>query len=128
VFERIRADWRRGRALKYVKLGEPFNYTWKTESAGEVFVRVRFDADGDTLVLTIREIGAADPIDSGGRLVKADLGLRELRTILDWVGDMAADLGYTRLRVEGPRSKRPQGHQRFEFDVDRFRRRREAAG
>ncbi len=127
MFERIRADWRRGRALKYVKLGEPFNYTWKTASAGELFVRVRFDADGDTLVCTIREIGSADPIDPDGRPTKADLGLRELRTVLDWIAGMAADLGYTRLRVEGPRSKRPQGHQRFEFELDRFRR-RETAG
>jgi hypothetical protein len=124
VFERIRADWRKGRALKYIKLGEPFNYTWKSKTAGEIVARVRFDAEGETLVMTVREIGSV----AHQSTERVDWGLREIRDMLEWVAGMAADLGYTRMRLTGPRAKRAQGHQTFEFDLERFRRGSGAAG
>ena len=63
VLERIRADWRRGRARQSSSSASPVTYTWKTASGRRGLVRVRFDAEGDTLVFIVCEIGSADVID-----------------------------------------------------------------
>jgi hypothetical protein len=122
VLSKLRADWRRGRATRYIKLDEGVNYSWSTKTAGEVVVRVRFEAHGETLVMIVREIGSADKMSAA----RVDVGIREIRGMLNWVAQMAADLGYTRLRVEGPRTTRPEGKQSFEFPLDRFIRSRQA--
>ena len=124
MLRKLRADWRRGRAKKYIRFGEPYNYTWETTTAGEILVRVRFDVDGDALVMTILEIGAV----SVGSTERVELGMREIRGMLEWVAGMASDLDYSRLRVQGPRTKRTLGHQRFEFGLERYRRGRKSSG
>jgi hypothetical protein len=127
VLEKLRADWRRGRALKYIRLGEAFNYTWNTPTAGRILARVRFDAEDDTLVFKVLEINSEEVMGPKGPH-RADVGLREIRTILDWIADMATDLGYTRLRVEGQRTNARRRYQRFEFDLAQYHRSHRPAG
>jgi hypothetical protein len=118
VLEKLRADWRRGRALKVIRLGEDSTFEYKTP-AGPVILIGRFDADEDTLVLTVREIYAKDVMGPRGPY-KADAGLASVRGFAEWVAEMASDLGYTRLRVGGKRTKGRRGHQSFEFDLGRY--------
>jgi hypothetical protein len=121
VLEKLRADWRRGRALKFIRLGEDWTFEYKTP-AGPIMLVGRFDADGETLVLTFREMYAKSVMGPEGPH-KADVGLGPVRGFLEWVAGMARDLGYTRLRVGGQRTKGRRGYQNFEFDLDRYLRR-----
>jgi hypothetical protein len=118
VFEKLRADWRRGRAARNLRLGENVTLEFDTPTAGPVIFYGRFDPDGETLVYTVHEIYAKDVLAKGP--YQADAGLREMRSFAEWVARMARDLGFTRLRVYGQRSKGRRGYQNFEFDLDRY--------
>ena len=120
MLNKLRADWRRGRATKFIRLGEHWTFEYETR-AGAIILFGRFEAEGDTLILIFREIYAKDVLEKGE--YQADVGLASVRGFLEWVGGMASDLGYTRLRVEGTRTKRKRtgaGRQRFEFDIARY--------
>jgi hypothetical protein len=120
VLDRIRADWRRGRALKFIRLGEDWTYEYETP-AGPIILVGRFEAEGETLILIFKEMYAKDVVEKGE--YRADAGLPSVRKFLDWVAGMASDLGYTRLRVAGIRTKRNDrrgGRQRFEYDLANF--------
>jgi hypothetical protein len=118
VFEKLRADWRRGRALRFIKLGENWTFEYKTPG-GPIILFGRFDAEDDTLVLTFKEMYAKDVMGPKGQY-KADAGLPHVRGFLEWVAEMASDLGYTRLRVGGKRTKGRRGYQSFEFPLDKY--------
>jgi hypothetical protein len=122
VLEKLRADWRRGRALKFIRLGEDWTFEYKTKTAGSIMLLLRFDAEGDTLVLTIREMYAKAVLGPKGPHV-AHMGIGAIREFLEWVAEMARDLGYTRLRAGGRRTKGRRGFQNFEFDLDHYYRR-----
>jgi hypothetical protein len=122
VLSRFRADWRRGRALKQLRLGERQFWDWdsKTE-AGVIRGEMIFSADGDTLVLFFRNIYARDVEEKGE--YQAPLGLNGVRGFLEICAQLGADAGFTRMRVEGQRTTRhyKRGEsQRFEFDLARF--------
>jgi len=118
VFEKLRADWRRGRALRFIKIGEDWTYEYKTPG-GPVILVGRFDAEGETLILTFHEMYAKSVMGPDGPH-KADAGLPHVRGFLEWVAEMARDLGYTRLRVGGRRTKGRRGYQNFEFPLDHY--------
>jgi hypothetical protein len=122
--DRLRADWRRGRALKQLRLGERQYWEWDSETAaGTLCFRLRFRARGETLVLFFAEIWAKDVQERGP--YRADLGLLGGRRFLGIVCDLAGDAGFTRLRVSGQRTNaRRERLQRVEFDVARFRQER----
>lgn len=122
VLDRLRADWRRGRALKALKLGERQYWEWDSETAaGTLCGKLRFEARGEILVLIFGEIWAKD-VESKGPY-RADLGVIGGRRFLGMVCDLAYDAGFLRLRVAGQRTRlRRQRLQRIEFDVARFRR------
>jgi hypothetical protein len=122
VFERIRAGWRRGRASKFIRIGEDWTYEYDTP-VGPIVLVGRFEAEGKTLILIFREMYAKDVLEKGE--YQATPGLPHVRKFLDWVAGMAIDLGYTRLRVAGVRTKRNDkrgGRQRFEHDLASYRR------
>jgi hypothetical protein len=120
VFEKLRADWRRGRASKFIRLGENWTFEYKTR-AGPMILAGRFREEGTTLILIFWDIHAKDVLERGE--YRADVGLASVRGFLEWVAGMASDLGYTRLRVVGSRTKRNEkrgGRQQFEFDLARY--------
>jgi hypothetical protein len=128
VFERLRADWRRGRALKQLRLGERQYWEWDSKtSAGTLCGNLRFDAEGDVLVLTFYEIWPKESETAGitGRnaVPRADLGLTGARAFVEIVSGLAADLGYDRLRIRGQRTRlRRKKMQSVDFDLSRFQR------
>ncbi|HST26205.1 MAG TPA: hypothetical protein VLJ76_09445 [Gaiellaceae bacterium] len=120
MLSKLRADWRRGRASKFIRLGEGWTYEYKTP-VGPMILVGRFEAEDETLILIFREIYAKDILEKGP--YRADGGLENVRRFLEWVAGMAIDLGYTRMRVEGTRTTRKRrgaGRQRFEFDLARY--------
>ena len=124
MLDKLRGDWRRGRALKALKLGERQYWEWESETdAGRVCANLTFFAEGETLVLRFLEIWAKEAELGTGRQ-RADLGLPGARRFLGIVSDLAADTGFTRVRVSGQRTRqRRKKGQRVEFDVERYRRR-----
>jgi hypothetical protein len=122
VFDGLRAKWRRGRANKNIRFGEDVTFEFNTATVGPVILVVRFEGDSETLVLTFLEIYAKDVMGPTGPY-RAKAGLAEVRRFLDWIAGMAADLGYTRLRVRGQRTRtRRKKLQLFEFDLANYRR------
>ena len=117
VFEKLRADWRRGRAAKFIRPGEDWTFEYRTPG-GPIMLFGRFDVEGETLILTFHEMYAKDVVEKGQ--YHADAGLPHVRGFLEWVAEMARDLGYTRLRVGGKRTKGRRGYQNFEFPLDRY--------
>jgi hypothetical protein len=128
VLERLRADWRRGRALKQLKLGERQYWEWDSRTAaGTICAYMTFEPDGDSLVLTFHEMWAKDEsaitIEGKHGARRADLSLAGVRAFLEIVAGLAADAGFGRLRVRGQRTRqRRKREQSFEFDLARFRR------
>jgi hypothetical protein len=128
VLERLRADWRRGRALKQLKLGERQYWEWDSKTAaGTICAYMRFDAEGDVLALTFHEMWAKDEraitVEGKHGARRADLTLAGVRAFLEIVAGLAADAGFARLRVGGQRMRqRRQLPQSFEFDLARYRR------
>ena len=120
MFDRIRADWRRGRARRFIRIGEDWTYEYET-SVGPIMILGRFEEEGETLILIFREIYAKDVLEKGE--YRATPGLAYVRKFLEWVAQMASDLGYERLRIAGARTSRNDkrgGRQRFEFDLARY--------
>ncbi len=122
MLSRLRADWRRGRALKALKLGERQHWEWdsKTE-AGTICGDMLFKAEDDTLVLVFFDIYAKDVSEKGQ--YRAPLGLDGVRAFLDLCARLGADAGFSRMRVAGQRTTRHHkrgGRQRFEFDLTRY--------
>jgi hypothetical protein len=128
VFERIRADWRRGRALKTLKPGERQVWEWESKTeAGTLCGVLRFDLDEDVLVLTFAEIWPKDPavatIVGRNDTPRADLGLGASFAFVELVAGLAHDVGCTKFRIRGQRTRaRRTRVQNVEFDVARFRR------
>jgi hypothetical protein len=128
VLKRLRADWRRGRAIKQLQLGERQYWEWDSKTAaGTICAYLTFDADGDALVLTFHEMWAKDEsaitIEGKHGSQRADLSLGGVRAFLEIVAGLAADAGFRRLRVGGQRTRqRRRRRQSFEFDLDRYRR------
>jgi hypothetical protein len=128
VLRKLRADWRRGRALRTLKLGERQYWEWDSKrGAGTICANLTFDADGDALVLTFHEMWAKDEaaiiIEGKHGSRRADLTLGGVRAFLEIVAGLAADAGFRRLRVGGRRMRqRRQQRQSFEFDLVRFQR------
>jgi hypothetical protein len=128
VLKKLRADWRRGRALKALKLGERQYWEWDSKtSAGTLCGNLRFDVEGDALVLTFAEIWAKDPdvatIQGRNDTARADLGMRGSFAFVELVAALAEDVGCTKLRIRGQRTRaRRTRLQDVEFDVARFRR------
>ena len=122
MLERIRADWRRGRALKQLKLGERQHWEWESDTeVGTVCGDLLFRPEDDTLVLVFFSIYAKDVLEKGE--YQADIGLREVRLFLETVAQLAADAGFSRLAVAGQRTTRSNkrgGRQRFEFDLAQY--------
>ena len=129
MLKRLRADWRRGRALKQLKLGERQYWEWdsKTE-AGTLCAYLTFGAEDEALVLTFEEIWPKDPEQTKPRSAKqgvrrADLGLRGGLAFVQLVADLATDAGFAKLRIQGLRTRRRRTKpQRVDFDLERFRR------
>ena len=128
MLNRLRADWRRGRALRTLKLGERQYWEWDSNTdAGTICANMTFAADGDVLVLTFHEMWAKDDaavtIEGKHGARRANLSLAGVRAFLDLVAGLAADAGFARLRVGGQRTReRRAREQRFEFDLGRYRR------
>jgi hypothetical protein len=127
VLSKLRADWRRGRARKFITVGENCTFEHKTP-IGPVVLHGRFEDDGKTLILIVRNIYAKDVVAKGE--YRAEPGLGSVRSFMEVIAEMAAELGYTRMRVQGQRTTRNLkrgGRQQFEFDLARFLRGRGAA-
>jgi hypothetical protein len=128
VLSALRANWRKGRALKALKLGERQYWEWDSKTAaGTLCANLRFDVEGDALVLTFAEIWAKDPevaaVVGRNDTPRADLGLRGSFTFVEIVARLAEDIGCTRLRIRGQRTRaRRTRLQDVEFDLARFRR------
>ncbi len=128
MFDRLRADWRRGRALRQLKLGERQYWEWDSKTAaGTVCGNLRFDVEGDVLVLTFAEIWAKDPdvatIVGRNDTPRADLGLKGSFAFVAVVAGLAEAIGCTKLRIRGQRTRtRRTRAQDVEFEVARFRR------
>lgn len=122
MFERIRADWRRGRALKLLQLGQRQYVEWASNTeAGTVCAELLFRAEDDTLVLIFFSIYAKDVAEKGE--YQAPLGLHGVRSFLELCARRGADAGFSRMRVAGQRTKRNDkrgGKQRFEFDLAQY--------
>jgi hypothetical protein len=122
VLERIRADWRRGRALRQLKLGERQLWEWESNTeAGVICGDMLFRAEEDVLVLTFFSIYAKDVEEKGG--YQAPLGLDGVRSFLELCARLGAEAGFTRMRVAGQRTKRHHkrgDRQRFEFDLAQY--------
>ena len=116
MLNRIRADWRRGRARKFIELNKNWTFEYDTR-AGPITIAGQFRAEDTTLVLVLWDIHSKDALETGGD--RPDAGVGEVRRFLEWVAGMAADLGYTRLRVKGSRTKRG-GMSQIEFDLARY--------
>jgi hypothetical protein len=134
VFEKFRAEWRRGRALKTLKPGERQYWEWDSKTdAGTLCAYLRFDADGDVLTLTFFEIWGKDPervtyVGTRQGVPRAELGLKGAFGFVGVVADLAVDGGFSRLRFTGQRTRRRRKEaQNVEFDLARFRRGRGAA-
>jgi len=128
VLRKLRTDWRRGRALKALKLGERQYWEWDSKTAaGTLCGNLRFDDEEGVLVLTFSEIWPKDPETAGivGQNVtpRADLGLKGAFSFVELVSELAGDAGYTRLRIRGQRTRlRRKGLQSVDFDLARFQR------
>jgi hypothetical protein len=128
VLRKLRADWRRGRALKALKLGERQYWEWDSKTdAGTLCAYMTFAAEGDTLKLTFYEMWAKDErkltVEGKHGARRAELGLPGAYRFLEMVSQLAADAGFTRLRIAGQRARqRRKKAQRVEFDVTRYRR------
>ena len=122
MFERIRADWRRGRALKQLKLGERQYWEWESNTeAGVICGDMLFRAEDDVLVLIFFSIYAKDVEEKGE--YQAPLGLDGVRAFLELCAQLGADAGFSRMRVAGQRTTRHHkrgDRQRFEFDLARY--------
>ena len=129
VFERLRADWRRGRALKQLKLGERQYWEWDSDTeAGRLCADLMFRPEGETVVLVFFSIYAKDVLEKGE--YQAQLGLAGGRRFLEIIAQLAADAGFSRLAVAGQRTKRhyKRGErQRIEFDLAQYLRRPRAS-
>jgi hypothetical protein len=120
VLERVAAAARRRRARKVITVGENWSYEYDTP-IGVVIVHGRFEDEGKTLIVIFRNIYAKDVLERGE--YRAEPGLGSVRQFLEWVAEMAVELGYTRMRVQGQRTTRNLkrgGSQRFEFDLAQF--------
>ena len=120
VLDKLRADWRRGRARKYVRIDERTTFEYDTPS-GPLIVEGRFREEGTTLIFFVSSVYAKDVLDKGE--YRAEAGLASMRKFLEWVAQLASDLGYERLRIVGHRTKRNAargGRQRFEFDLAQY--------
>jgi hypothetical protein len=127
VLERVAAARRRRRAHKFITVGKNWTFEYKTPVIPLV-LHGRFEDEGETLILIIRNMYAKDVLEKGE--YRADVGTPSIRLFLEWVGEMAAELGYTRMRVQGQRTTRNDkrgGRQQFEFDLARYLRRPGAA-
>jgi hypothetical protein len=122
VLDRIRADWRRGRALRQLRLGERQLWEWDSKTdAGIICGDLLFRAEEDTLVLVFFSIHAKDVEEKGE--YRAAVGLDRVRAFLDLCAQLGADAGFSRMRVAGQRTKRhiKRGErQRFEFDLAKY--------
>ncbi len=122
MLEKLRADWRRGRALKTLKLGERQYWEWDSKTgAGIICGDLLFKAEDDTLVLVFFSIHAKDVEEKGQ--YQAAVGLDRARAFLDLCAQLGADAGFARMRVAGQRTKRhyKRGErQRFEFDLAQY--------
>jgi hypothetical protein len=119
VFERWRAEWRRGRASKVIQFGAPQTFQVKTPTAGLIDIRVRFDDEGKTLGVRILESYAHDVLEKGQ--YRADMGVPEVRKFLAHIARAAADLGFKRMRVSGQRTRqRRQADQVLDFGVEQY--------
>jgi hypothetical protein len=129
VLRKLRADLRRGRALRTLKLGERQYWEWESSTeVGTICGDLLFRPEEDTLVLVFFSIYAKDVLEKGE--YQADVGLREVRFFLETVAQLAADAGFSRLAVAGQRTKRSDkrgGKQRFEFDLGQYLRGSRAA-
>ena len=134
MLSKLRADWRRGRALKTLKLGERQYWEWDSKTAaGTICANLTFRRDGDALVLTFHEMWAKDEsvirIEGRHGSRRADLTLGGVRAFLEVVAGLGADAGFDRLRVGGQRMRRRRMRpQSFEFDLAQYRRRHRPAG
>ncbi len=122
MLSKLRDDWRRGRALKTLKLGERQYWEWESKTeAGTICGDMLFKAEDDTLILIFFDIWAKDVAEKGQH--RAPLGLDGVRAFLDLCAQLGADAGFARMRVAGQRTKRHLkrgGRQRFEFDLARY--------
>ena len=129
MLSKLRADWRRGRALRQLKLGERQYWEWDSKTAAGILCgNLRFDVEGDVLILTFAEIWAKDPavanIVGRNETPRADLGVRGGFAFVQLIADLADDIGCTKLRIRGQRTRlRRKDVQDVEFAVARFRRR-----
>jgi hypothetical protein len=120
VLERLAAAARRRRARKFITVDENWTFEYQTP-IGPVIVHGRFEDEGETLILIIRNIYAKDVLEKGE--YRAEPGLGAVRHILGWMAEMAVELGYTRMRVQGQRTTRNVkrgGRQQFEFDLAQY--------
>ena len=122
MFDRLRADWRRGRALRQLRLGERQYWEWESNTpVGIVCGDMLFKAEEDTLILIFFNIWAKDVAEKGE--YQAPIGLDAVRRFLELCASLGADAGFVRMRVAGQRTKRHLkrgGRQRFEFDLDQY--------
>jgi hypothetical protein len=122
VLSKLRADWRRGRALKQLKLGKRQFWEWESNTeAGTICGDMLFKADDDVLILVFFSIYAKDVEEKGE--YQAPLGLEGVRAFLDLCARLGAEAGFARMRVAGQRTKRSHkrgGRQRFEFDLAQY--------
>ncbi|HEX3454361.1 MAG TPA: hypothetical protein VHS03_07030 [Gaiellaceae bacterium] len=120
MLERVAAAARRRRARKFITVGENWTFEYDTP-IGVVMLHGRFEEEDETLILIFLNIYAKDVLEKGE--YQAEPGLASVRKFLEWVAEMAVELGYTRMRVAGARTKRNDkrgGRQRFEFDLAKF--------
>jgi len=125
MFEKLRADWRRGRALKQLQLGTQQYWEWDSKTAGgTICANLRFDAEDETLVLTFLQMWSKEVAESDDPHARGELGLGGVRAFLEIVGGLGADCGFTRMRVRGHRTTRSlrRGPQNFVFDLAQYRR------
>jgi hypothetical protein len=116
VFERWRAQWRAGRASRVVRIGERQVLEFDTPAAGTIDFVVRFDAEEETLIVRMLEIYAHDVLEKGQ--YRADMGLSETRKFGAYLAGLARDLGYTRMRLVGQRTRgRRKSDQELDFEV-----------
>jgi|SRR5579859_954058 len=122
LFDKVRSDWRRGRALKALKLGERQYWEWESNTeAGTICGDMLFKAEDDTLILIFFGIWAKDVSEKGE--YQAPLGLDGVRSFLELCAGLGADAGFAGMRVAGQRTKRSAkrgGRQRFEFDLAQY--------
>ena len=117
--------------MKALKLGERQYWEWNSKTAaGKLCAYLRFDAEDERLVLTFDEIWSKDPErrksvaeSSKQQIRRADLGLGGGFAFVQLVADLALAAGFTKLRIQGLRTRqRRKRAQRVDFDLERFRR------